>query len=595
MNRGTGLLVVGAVLAISLLAVDVFVTVVNTRRLRRDDAWVAHSHEVMLGVEQVLTMTKDAESGQRGFLITGNPLYLEPYHAAVETLHARLDAVEELVADNPTQLERLARLRGGIEDRLATLERNVELQRDSKFEEARQSVGSGIGWTQMEAVRAVTGEMLLHERDLLEGRERESQRTYEIAVGTGLVSGLSAMAAVLGFLLLLRRHLARRSRDERVISEHAERLRTTLASIGDAVISTDAAARVTNMNPVAESLTGWTAAEAAGRDLEDVFRIVNEETRERARNPARRALAEGVIVGLANHTVLVAKDGSERPIDDSAAPIRCREGELVGCVLVFRDVTERRRDEQMMQATTDDLRRISAQLSEAARRKDEFLAVLAHELRNPLAPIRSALEIMRRSGDEHDTVGRMRAMIERQFAQLVRLVDDLLDVSRISRGKVELHRERLDLAQVLESAVETSRPSLEAGQHRLTVELPPGPLPVDGDPTRLSQVFANLLQNAAKFSDEGGPVELKAERQDGPQGGRVVVTVSDRGIGIGPKLLPRVFEMFAQGDVAGSRRLGGLGIGLTLVRSLVQLHGGEVAAHSEGPGRGNRSRPTTRP
>jgi len=581
--RGTAVLVAGAVVAVALLTVDVFLTFVNTRQLHHDDAWVTHSHEVITGLEQVLSMTKDAESGQRGYLITGNPLYLEPYHAAIDSVHARLDELDALVADSPSQLGRLARLRGAIEDRLATLEHNVELQRDSRFEEARQSVGSGLGWKQMEAARAVSAEMLLHEQDLLAARSRESQRSYQVAVGTGLVSGLSAMAAIAGFLLLLRRHLARRTHDARVISEQAERLRTTLASIGDAVISTDAGGRVTSLNPAAEALTGWTTAEAVGRDLDEVFHIVNEDTRQRAANPARRALAEGLIVGLANHTVLIARDGSEHPIDDSAAPIRCREGEIVGCVLVFHDVTERRRDERALLRTTEDLRRISAELSEASRRKDEFLAVLAHELRNPLAPIRSGLEIMRRAGDRGDVVARTRSMIERQLAQLVRLVDDLLDVSRISRGKLELQLERVDLATVLEAAIETSRPSLDAGGHRLTVELPPGPVPVDGDPTRLSQVFANLIQNAAKFSDPGGPIGLRAERE----GGEVVVTVTDEGIGISTEMLPRVFEMFTQGDRSLARSAGGLGIGLTLVRTLTELHGGRVEARSAGTRRGS--------
>ena len=583
MNRGAGVLAVGAVLAVALLAVDVFLTFVNTRQLRHDDAWVTHSHEVITGLERILSMTKDAESGQRGYLVTGNPLYLEPYHAAIESLHARLDEVEALVSDSPSQLGRLARLRGAIEDRLVTLERNVELQRDSRFEEARQSVGSGIGWKQMEAARAVSAEMLLHEQGLLADRSRESERSYQVAVGTGLVSGLSAMAAIVGFLLLLRRHLARRTLDARVISEQAERLRTTLASIGDAVISTDADGRVTSLNPAAEAITGWTAAEAVGRDLDEVFHILNEDTRQRAPNPARRALAEGLIVGLANHTMLIARDGSEHPIDDSAAPIRCREGEVVGCVLVFRDVTERRRDERALLRTTEDLRRISAELSEAARRKDEFLATLAHELRNPLAPIRSGLEVLRLAGSREEVAVRTRSMIERQLAQLVRLVDDLLDVSRISRGKLELQLERVDLAAALEAAIETSRPSLEAGGHRLGIELPREAVAIDGDPTRLSQVFANLLQNAAKFSEPGGPVRLRAERE----GGEVAVTVTDEGIGISAEMLPRVFEMFAQGDRSLERAAGGLGIGLTLVKTLTELHGGRVEARSAGPGQGS--------
>jgi signal transduction histidine kinase/CheY-like chemotaxis protein len=228
-------------------------------------------------------------------------------------------------------------------------------------------------------------------------------------------------------------------------------------------------------------------------------------------------------------------------------------------------------------------KRSEAILRESDRRKDEFLAILAHELRNPLAPLRNALQLMRLAGDDAQTVGRTRGMMERQVQQMVRLIDDLLDISRITRGKIVLRKERVELAAVIQDAVETSRPLFEAAGHALTVIYPPEPITLDGDPTRLAQVFANLLNNAAKYTQGGGHIRMTAERQ----GDEVVVKVRDTGIGIPADMLPRIFEMFTQVDRSLERSQGGLGIGLSLVRGLVELHGGSVEAHSDGPGQGS--------
>jgi len=221
-------------------------------------------------------------------------------------------------------------------------------------------------------------------------------------------------------------------------------------------------------------------------------------------------------------------------------------------------------------------------LQDADRRKDEFLATLAHELRNPLAPVRNSLHILRLAADDA-TVARVRAVMERQVDHLVRLVDDLMEVSRITRGKIELRRERTDLARVLRAALETSQPLIDACGHRIEVDLPKEPLPLDVDPVRLAQVFSNLFNNAAKYAECPGDIRVSAWREVG----QVAVSVRDDGIGIDPGMLAHVFEMFAQVDGTHRRSQGGLGIGLTLVRSLVQLHGGSVSAHSEGVGRGS--------
>jgi PAS domain S-box-containing protein len=613
------------------------------------------------------------------------------------------------------------------------------------------------------------------------------------------------------------------------VTQSREVFRVTLRSIGDAVITTDIAGCVTYINGVAESLTGWSHGEALGQPLEKVFRIVNEVTRQAVENPATRALREGVVVGLANHTVLIKKDGTEAPIDDSAAPIRDEQGHVSGCVLIFRDVTaqrlvelekanqlhtarllasivetsndaiigksldgiiqswnaaaegvfgysaeeavghhislvipperideeariiaslkaaqriehyeterirkdgqriivsltispindaagnvigaskivrditerksaesERQNFVRLVENSTDfigmcdmdglpffvnraglemigldgieearrtplqefffpedqgmilnqflprvrenghgevevrfrhfktgearwmvykvlmltnaanqpigyatvsqditdrkrledNLRRLAADLSETDRRKNEFLATLAHELRNPLAPMSNMLEVVKRANGDGDTLKRAHDTIERQLAQMVRLVDDLLDLNRITHDRLDLRRSQLELSSVIQQAVEVARPLIDAAGHHLTVDLPAEPIYLNADRARLAQVFGNLLNNSCKYTRANGAISVRARRE----GDEVQVTVRDNGAGIPPDKLNSIFEMFMQVDRTAERSQGGLGIGLTLVKRLAEMHGGSIAARSDGEGHGS--------
>jgi PAS domain S-box-containing protein len=483
--------------------------------------------------------------------------------------------------------------------------------------------------------------------------------------------------------------LQRRAQEQ--LQEQSERFHITLSSIGDAVISTDAAGNITFLNRVAETLTGWAHDEAVGRPLPDVFNIVNPRTRAAVENPALGALREGRVVGLAHHTVLITRDGIERPIDDSAAPIHDAAGTIVGAVLVFRDVSERmqaletqgrlaaivessqdvivsksldgivrswnheaervlgytadeaigkpitliippdreneerdlmtrlRRGERVEHFETvrrakdgrlvdlsiaispvrdatgqvigaskvardiSERKKIEEALRTADRRKDEFLAVLAHELRNPLAPLANGLQVIRLAHGDPGAIAQARTMMERQLSHLVRLVDDLLDLSRIGRKQMELRRSRLLLSDVVNSAIETARPLIEAAGHTLAVSVPPEAIHLDGDLTRLSQVFSNLLANSAKYTDPHGQIFLDVIRRPD----QVVVSVRDTGIGIAADQLDAVFGMFSQVDPRTERSRGGLGIGLALVQGLVKMHGGSVTAQSPGIGQGS--------
>lgn len=280
------------------------------------------------------------------------------------------------------------------------------------------------------------------------------------------------------------------------------------------------------------------------------------------------------------------KDGRFRWAVDSAVPWLSGAGDFFGYIGSVIDITERKDMEDA--------------LREADRRKDEFLAVLAHELRNPLAPLSNALQLMGLGGFARPEQVRAYELMQRQLGTLVRLVDDLLDVGRITRGKLELRKQRVGLAEVIGSAVELSQPLIDAGRHELRIALPDAAVELDGDPVRLSQVFANVLNNSAKYTPAGGRIELDAQLKDGG----VAVQVRDTGTGISPDLLPHVFEMFSQARrVRESRAAGGLGVGLALVKGLVEAHGGRVHAASEGPGRGStftvwlpcEARPEARP
>ncbi|MEA2563422.1 MAG: hypothetical protein QOH06_4926 [Acidobacteriota bacterium] len=340
----------------------------------------------------------------------------------------------------------------------------------------------------------------------------------------------------------------------------------------------DADLRIREANPIALSVFGDAGGPGGvvGRDFDEVLQILwgKDHANE--------------IVRLFRHTLetgesFAVPEGTGGRIDRGVTEyyewrldrITLPDGSY-GVVCYFRDIS------QQVQAR-EAIARLVGQLQEQDRRKDEFLATLAHELRNPLAPIRNALSILKHDHVNPEELGRTREMMERQVVHMVRLIDDLLDVSRISRGKLELRRGHADLATVIHQAVETCRPTFESAGHEVTVTLPPEPVYLDADSFRLGQVFGNLLSNASKFMEPGGRVWLTAERQ----GSDVVVSVKDTGIGILPDKIESIFEMFSQVDKTLERSQAGLGIGLTLARRLVELHGGSIEARSAGLGKGS--------
>ncbi len=303
------------------------------------------------------------------------------------------------------------------------------------------------------------------------------------------------------------------------------------------------------------------------RTLDDFLRSVHPEDRAAVRVEFERCVREDI--DLRVEFRVIWPDGTVHWLRDQGKVFHNGDDGPAFMTGACVDITARKRAEES--------------LAEAARRKDEFLAMLGHELRNPLAPIRNGLQILKRVGHDPEAIARARDMMDRQVQQMARLVDDLLDVSRITRGVVELRRTAVDVGDVVARAVETARPLIDAKGHRLSVTRPDGPVLVEGDPVRLAQVVGNLLNDAAKYTPDGGDIAVSLAAE----GAEVVVRVRDNGSGIPADVLPHVFDLFTQAERTIDRSQGGLGIGLTVVRSLVEMHGGSAEAHSEGPGRGS--------
>ncbi len=357
--------------------------------------------------------------------------------------------------------------------------------------------------------------------------------------------------------------------------QRAELARVQLAAIvessDDAIVGKDLNGIVHSWNAAAQRLFGYTPEQAIGRHIS--FLIPPERLDEEDRILAGLRAGERV---YHFDTVRVRRDGQPIHVSLTISPIRDKTGKIVGASKIARDITDRKQAEERIYA-------LMAQLKEADRRKDEFLAILAHELRNPLAPLLNILEIVKRADGNGKTIELVRSTLERQLGQMARLVDDLLDVNRIGSGKLELRKERIDLASILRQSVEASRPLAEQFKHELSVSLPSEPVYLCADAARLAQVFGNLLNNACKYTEPGGRICVTAQRHDR----EVVVSVKDTGMGIPRDKLASIFEMFSQIERSLERSQGGLGIGLTLVKRLVEMHGGSVAAQSEGPGRGS--------
>lgn len=431
----------------------------------------------------------------------------------------------------------------------------------------------------VEAVLGQTVEAILGERvwaeiapyreRVLRGETLEYEVEVELTPGTVqrmhcvLNPARDAAGCVIGYVVAITDVT-----DRKRVAEAHDLLAAIVESSDDAIISMTPDGRVTLWNPGATRLFGYTAEEMIGQ-------AASRLSPKRERQTILDRINKGETVRQ-HETVWLTKDGQHLDISLSAAGMRDPSGKIVGVTEVVRDISQAKQTQAAIKRSQDALR-------DADRRKDEFLALLAHELRNPLAPLVNSVELLRPAAADNPTLQRLRGMMDRQLRQLARLVDDLLDVSRISRGRFELQRAPLSLRLTIEAAVEACQSHIAARGHELVVSISSEPLVVVGDFARLTQVFANLLSNSAKYTEPGGRIELTLARQNSD----AVVTVKDTGIGIPTESLALVFDMFSQVQAHKEHAGGGLGIGLALVRSLVEMHHGRVEAQSEGPGSGS--------
>jgi PAS domain S-box-containing protein len=467
----------GVVLTLAVLLINAFLSYQATHILIDNDQRVRHTYRVINELELTLSTVKDAETGERGYIITGLDEYLTPYYSAVAQIDKHIHTLTELTADNPTQRARIPALQSKIRDRVESLRLGIEYRRSGDVEDAHQLIVSGDGKRMMDDLRKFINAMEVDENALLDQRTEESRKSQRNAILTFIVANLVACTVLLGTWAIIINGINARRRAEEDVRQQRRQLQVTLSSIADAVISCDTQGNVTFLNPIAESLTGWTQQEACGQPLTKVFDVINEQTGRTVDNPAGRAIREGAIVGSANHTVLRTKQGTEVPIDDSASPIKTPGGILLGAVLVFRDITERRRSEEAAARSHDERLKLLAaaeiareKAEEASRSKDEFLAVLSHELRTPLTAVFGWTQLLQNRDVNEEMRAKAMDVIDRNVRAQIQLIDDLLNVSQIIAGKLQIRREVIDPLEIVKRAIETARPSAEAKDIALHLE-----------------------------------------------------------------------------------------------------------------------------
>jgi PAS domain S-box-containing protein len=558
-----------------------------------------HTYDQVSRVDAVMSELKDAETGQRGFLLTGDEAFLRPYLAVRDSVRGHLEELRQLTRI-PAARAHLDAMLPLLDAKLAELSEAIELRRHQDVARATALINRGGDSRIMDSFRAETADFIRIENNNITQNDADlassMRRLFALIVAATLLAVLSAFS----FAYLVYRetqhrlsnlvHLEtqdtlklQRETNEQLqqtnVNLHAseEKLAVTLNSIGDAVIATDAQGRVTLLNPLAERLTGWKREEAFNRPVEEIFHIINQATRQPSIIPVRETLAHNTIKGLTNHTVLITRGGGECDIADSCAPIRNRDGKVIGAVLVFRDVTERKKLDRALQTRNTELESARAVADKANLAKSDFLSSMSHELRTPLSAILGFAQLIE-SGSPHPSVSQKRSVdqILKAGWYLLDLINEILDLALIESGKLSLSMEAASLAEVMLECQTMIEP--QAHKRVISVTFPQfqGPCFVKADRTRLKQILINLLSNAIKYNKAGGTVVVECI-ETAPQ--RVRVSVKDAGAGLPPEKLAQLFQPFNRlGQEAYDEQ--GTGIGLVMSKRLVELMGGAIGVES---------------
>jgi two-component system sensor histidine kinase EvgS len=688
----------GFVAAVAIFAFAGWESYQNMTRAGEAMALQKHTYEVSKTLDETLVRLVDAETGQRGYLLTGDEAYLAPYRAAIKNLDQAMSHLKDLTSDNPNQHKRIQTMEPIIGKKLAELQNTIDLRREKGSIAANQVVvtGSGKGW--MDEIRALASEMANAESDLLRLRTQstnESLARSSRTIAAGVVVGISLLALCFG---LLARELSERKRAQEALGKNERWFSTTLGSIGDAVIATDMSGAVTFMNPVAQSLTGWSLEEARSKPMDLVFEIVNKDTRRPVENPLKKVVRERKVVGLANHTVLISKNGSEFDIEDSAAPIVTGAGEDIGVVLVFRDVTQLKRAGEELRQSQERLQlmvenvvdysiltldqegrvvswnagaerikgyradeilgqhfskfyphedsergkpqhelevaaaegrsadegwrvrkdgstfwanvvitalrdesgalrgfaKVTRDMTEsklaqealvhakdeaerANKFKDQFLSTMSHELRTPLNAVLGFSDLLadERYGSLNERQKRYVSNIHSGGQHLLKLISDILDLSKIEAGRMDLAIQDVPIESAFSEVLSSLRPLAEKKSQTLSQNAQ-AQLIVRADITRLRQMLVNLAGNAIKFTPEGGRIELEARQTNG----QIRIEVRDTGPGIPPEEQKRIFQAFYRLRQSGEATEG-TGLGLAITQRLAELHGSKLGLDSQ--------------
>jgi PAS domain S-box-containing protein len=545
---------------VALLVLLVINTVVVRHQLAvqvGNQEWFSHSRRVVQELRITESMVKDAETGQRGYLLTGRQNYLLPYDRAIGQMDAHLQNLANLIGDNPKEQSEVEKLRLLIDKKLAELTRTISLFRSGNHPAAEALVMSDQGFKLMEDIRSLVEQMELDEN--LVGNARRDAYQKSIKITAACIYLASAVAALgLGLLAFsVIRDMQRRERDAAALRQSEEWFRVTLSSIAEGVIATDHQGLISFLNPVAERLTGTRLEEAKGKKIYDIFPIFNEATNTPVDNPVEKVLTLGVVVGLANHTVLRHREGHLIPIEDSAAPITDDSGRLIGVVLVFRDASQERSLQEVLRRTE--------KLAAAAR----LAATVAHEINNPLEAVGNLIFLARTNSNAKEAVEQHLKMAEQELSR----------VSHITRQTLGFYREstlpsRVDIPTVVEQTLTVYATKLQQKQIRLHLSLQECP-PINGFAGEIQQLVANIISNAIDALPFNGTLKIDSSTTKLVSSDAIKLQIEDDGPGIAPEDMNRIFEPFftTKKDV-------GTGLGLWVCKEIAERHGGTVEAKS---------------
>jgi PAS domain S-box-containing protein len=556
--------ITGFVLLLVVLVANAIITARQLRIQVGNQAWVARTQQVRFELSQTESLLKDAETGQRGFLYTGDPKYLGPYDLAVTQIEPHLKHLEQLTADTPDELAQIPELRRLANEKLAELARTISLFRAGKSAEAKALVVSDLGLHTMDDVRKLIDEMGQEERSLQADRSATYQKSIRKTTASIYLASFIAALGLVFLAYFILHEMALREGHARQLLEREEWFRVTLTSLGDAVIATDERGHVTFLNPIAEQLTGRPLANSKGKAIQEVFPIFNESTHLPVENPVKKVMELGRVIGLANHTVLQNTDGTMIPIEDSAAPIRDGRGKLIGVVLVFRDATYERKSQEILRKTE--------KLAAAAR----LSATVAHEINNPLEAVGNLIYLVKGTPD----------LPAEAMQQLLLAEQELERVSHITRQTLGFYREsnvpgHVEVSALIESVLKLYSNKFKTKNITLIRDFGECP-PIQGLAGELKQAMSNLISNAADAVSENGTIRVKLACLKTPDGNVIQVAIEDNGAGIAAKHLDKIFEPFftTKKDV-------GTGLGLWVTREIIDRHGGTIQVRS-GDGNGSR-------